>query len=91
MKGEKLVCVYNFILYPGPKKGEIVTVENSFIETGGDGNTYTFLELLGYNTNMSDGRRVNYNLIRFRPIDYSFGEEVIEKLEKESIQITVEV
>jgi hypothetical protein len=89
--GQKVVCVYDFFIYAGPKNGEMVTVERAFVEKAMDGILYTFLEIEGHTHKMSDGTRVNYNSIRFRPIDYSFGEETAERIEKELIPETVEI
>jgi hypothetical protein len=80
-----VVCIgeFQWLRNIGPKEGAITKVRR-IREFAGT----TYLSFYEYPEAVHD---LGFEIACFRPIDYSFGESVIEKLEKESIQITVEV
>jgi hypothetical protein len=84
-EGEFVVCVDPHAPNPRvimPALNEIVTISTFY--------SASFVYLKEYPL-ARNGKKQAIHIRHFRPIDYSFGESVIEKLEKESIQITVEV
>lgn len=97
MKKQFVVCIGNviwgwfvrgrFVPNEGPKKGDIDEVEGVFEEGGNKG---YFLK--GYNAmHPVRNERASYHVLKFRPVDESFGAEEVEKLEKEFNQTPVEV
>jgi hypothetical protein len=82
--GDKVVCIYDQWAFPGPAKDEICEIESMHKGIFG----YTFLILVGHTAEFPDGGRVDYNSLHFRPVDYGFGEQVAEQIEKEIEKIT---
>jgi|SRR5690606_29908446 len=85
--GDKVVCIDDKdpsdptrIMHQMVKRGEIYTVRGFSSPPSGD--TGVLLEEIT-NGLWSNGSEGSYNPNRFRPIDYTFGEKVCEKIEKQ--------
>jgi hypothetical protein len=85
-EGDKVVCIddVEWDCAIGPKKGDIIKIRHTKTRFGA-------VWLFFYEYPETETTNMGYNQKYFRPVDYTYGESVIENLEKESIQITIEV
>lgn len=93
--GDKVVCVKKVNAYNGeicPVVGEHYTVRDMYYNKIYSRWAIRVVEIINTPRHYNDGyNEADFPANKFRPVDYSFGEEVAERLEKTFQPETIEV